>query len=67
MDYNNENEKHENCGCGKHNRGITCDVRNCAYHDGDCYCTAQKIAVGPSFATSCSDTVCATFKQRSFS
>ncbi|MCQ2433037.1 MAG: DUF1540 domain-containing protein [Clostridia bacterium] len=50
---------------GKHIRGISCDVRNCVYHDGDNYCTAEKIAVGPSYATSCTDTVCATFKQRS--
>ncbi|MBE6658529.1 MAG: DUF1540 domain-containing protein [Ruminococcaceae bacterium] len=47
-----------------HIKGISCDVRNCVYHDGDCYCTAEKIAVGPSYATSCTDTVCATFKQR---
>ncbi len=47
-----------------HNKGVVCDVRNCTYHDGDNYCTASKIAVGPSFATSCSDTVCATFKPK---
>ena len=45
-------------------KDVVCDVRNCAYHDGDNYCTASKIAVGPSFATSCTDTVCATFKQK---
>ena len=49
----------------RHIRGISCDVRNCIYHDGDSYCTADRIAVGPSYATSCTDTVCATFKQRS--
>lgn len=48
----------------KHNKGVACDVRNCVYHDGDKYCTAGKIAVGPSYATSCTDTVCATFKQK---
>lgn len=48
----------------KHIKGITCDVKNCVYHDSDCYCTAGKIAVGPSYATSCTDTVCATFKQK---
>ena len=47
-----------------HIRGIVCDVHNCAYHDGDNYCTADRIAVGPSFATSCADTVCASFKPR---
>ena len=45
-------------------KGVVCDVRNCSYHDGDNYCTADKIAVGPSFATSCTDTVCASFKLR---
>lgn len=48
----------------QHNKGVVCDVRNCAYHDGNNYCTAAKISVGPSFATSCTDTVCATFKQK---
>ena len=27
-------------------------------------CTAKKIAVGPSYATSSADTVCATFEQK---
>lgn len=49
----------------RHIRGISCDVRNCVYHDGDSYCTADRVAVGPSYATSCTDTVCATFRQRS--
>ena len=43
-------------------RGINCDVKNCAYNDGENHCTAGKIAVGPGYATSCTDTVCATFK-----
>lgn len=47
-----------------HIKGIVCDVKNCAYHDGDNYCTADKIAVGPSFATSSADTVCASFKPK---
>ncbi len=50
---------------GQHIKGISCDVRNCVYHDGDSDCTAERIAVGPSYATSCTDTVCATFKQKS--
>ena len=49
-----------------HIKGISCDVRNCVYHDGDCYCTAEKIAVGPSYATTSQDTVCATFKPKQF-
>lgn len=50
----------------KHIKGIGCDVKNCAYHDGDCYCTADKVTIGPSYATSSADTVCATFKEKSF-
>ena len=50
-------------GCTeKHNKGINCSVKNCAYHDGECYCTAEKINVGPSNAASSSETICATFK-----
>lgn len=49
---------------GKHIKGITCDVKNCVYHDGDAYCTADRIAVGPTYASSTSDTVCATFRPK---
>ena len=52
------------CGCSHINEGISCDVKNCQYHQGDCCCTAEQIAVGPSFATSGTDTVCATFKPK---
>lgn len=48
-----------------HIRGISCNVKNCIYHDGDAYCTADRISVGPSYATACTDTVCATFKAKS--
>lgn len=50
----------------KHNRGISCSVKNCAYHDGVHYCTAEKIAVGPAAATNSTQTVCATFKPKTF-
>lgn len=43
---------------------IVCAVKNCAYHCGDCSCNAQQIAVGPTYASSSSDTVCATFKPK---
>ena len=56
--------KGSKCAKKNHNKGVVCDVHNCAYHDGNNYCTADKIAIGPSFATSCTDTVCATFKQK---
>lgn len=42
--------------------GISCSVTNCAYHSGQTQCVARKIAVGPSNATACTDTICATFK-----
>ncbi|MGN1048300.1 MAG: DUF1540 domain-containing protein [Eubacteriales bacterium] len=48
----------------KHNKGITCDVCNCYYNQDGCYCTAEKIAVGPSYATSATDTACGTFKKK---
>lgn len=51
--------------CGKnHIDGIVCNVTNCEYHDCDTHCTAKEIAVGPSYATTSQDTVCATFKQK---
>ena len=63
---NNENKMTEKGCCStKHIEGIKCDVQNCAYHSGDCYCTAKQIAVGPSYASSCTDTVCATFRPKS--
>ena len=45
-------------------RGVSCDVKNCLFNDQTGHCTAEKIAVGPTYATSCTDTVCATFRQR---
>lgn len=48
----------------QHIRGIVCDVKNCAYHDGDNFCTANRIQVGPSFANSSGQTACATFKPK---
>lgn len=61
----------KSCGCDKAsdtkknvNKGISCDVNNCYYHDGRCYCTAERITVGPSNAASSADTLCATFKNK---
>lgn len=48
--------------CEKHIKGINCAVKNCVYHDGDSYCTAENIHVGPNHAEKSADTVCATFK-----
>ena len=62
---NNGNKTTEKGCCStKHIEGIKCDVKNCVYHDCDTYCMAGQIAVGPSFATSSSDTICATFKEK---
>lgn len=62
-----ENKKND-CGCsiGKKdvNSGISCDVRSCVYHDGCCYCTADRISVGPSDANTSAETLCATFKHK---
>ena len=51
-------------GGGKKLKGVACDVKNCMFNDQCSHCTAEKIAVGPTYATSCTDTVCATFRQR---
>lgn len=48
----------------RHISGITCDARNCVYHDGDIYCTAEHITVRSMVATSSSETRCATFEAR---
>ena len=41
---------------------IHCNVSNCEYHGKDNYCCAQAIEVGPHYANSSNDTICATFK-----
>ena len=51
----------EGCGC-PHLHGVKCEVTNCMYKDKKEYCTAKEIKVGPSYASSSTDTVCATFK-----
>ncbi len=44
--------------------GITCDVTNCHYHHSGGTCSAEKIKVGPQYAASSADTICATFKPK---
>lgn len=61
MDFDIFNKKNS---VPQHIKGISCNVKNCIYHDGESYCTTDKINVGPSYATSCTDTVCATFKPK---
>ncbi len=44
--------------------GICCEVKNCAYHQGQDNCTAQSVQVGPQFANSSAETVCSTFRPK---
>jgi hypothetical protein len=46
------------------NPAVSCDVKNCSYHDSDDLCSASKIKVGPTFAVSSTDTVCDTFRPK---
>ena len=43
--------------------GLKCDVCNCVHNDQHYGCKAKEVIVGPDFATSQTDTVCATFKK----
>lgn len=46
----------------EHIEGVICDVTNCRYNNLDNCCTAHEIKVGPQFASTSYDTICATFK-----
>jgi len=43
-------------------KGITCEVKNCVYHDKAGCCNAGHIRVGNPSATQVSDTICETFE-----
>ena len=60
-----KNRKNE-CDCKPESkiRGVVCDVKNCAFHDGVNDCFAGTIMVGPRDADCSSSTACATFKPR---
>ena len=45
-------------------KAIVCGVMNCRYHDGVSRCTAPSVEVGPGYAKSSVDTVCATFEPK---
>lgn len=45
---------------GKNN--IVCDVTNCVYNNSKKQCTAKEVKVGPQYASSSADTICATFR-----
>lgn len=50
--------------CGKENKNISCDAKNCVYHTTDCGCTAEAIKVSNKDACRCSETCCATFQMK---
>lgn len=66
MDNNYANHSSRKGGdkWGKVNKCISCDVKNCYYHDNSNYCTAEQINVGPVSAVSSAETICATFKPK---
>lgn len=43
-------------------KGISCEVKNCKYHDRSNNCRAGHIVVGNQSATSKTDTACETFE-----
>lgn len=43
-------------------KGISCEVKNCVYHDMSNACTAGHIKVGTSNAKSTQETNCETFQ-----
>lgn len=54
----------ENKNCKDYIHGINCDVKSCYFNDNCDHCTAEKIEVGPSYAATSNDTICATFKPK---
>ena len=64
MNQNDKSCNSKKCASKEHIKGICCNVKNCVHHDGETYCTAGQIAVGPSYAATSADTVCSTFKQK---
>ena len=60
-------EKNSCAGSSKeHIKGICCDVKNCAFHDGQNECYAGTICVGPCEANCSANTSCATFKPKQY-
>lgn len=43
-------------------KGISCEVKNCVYHDTSDVCKAGHIKVGSKTATSQNETACETFE-----
>ena len=64
MEMKEYQKKNECCDRQSKVRGVVCDVKNCAYHDGANDCYAGTISVGPREADCSANTSCATFKPR---
>ena len=47
-----------------HIERVRCDAVNCAFHDGERFCTADGITVGAQTAARKGETFCRTFKLR---
>lgn len=43
--------------------GVKCNVENCIHNNCQTGCTAGKIEVGPTYATTVGDTICRSFKE----
>lgn len=44
-------------------KGISCEVKNCVYHDKSNNCNAGHIKVGTTMANTVSETNCETFEK----
>ncbi len=54
------------CRCNKCLKGVCCDVEHCTFNDGENHCFATQISVGPHSADCSAQTVCATFKPKTY-
>ncbi len=54
------------CRGGHCLKGVVCDVEHCTFNDGANHCYASSISVGPHGADCSAETVCATFKPKTY-
>lgn len=54
------------CNTKKHLRGVKCEVADCTFNNGKHECCANEICVGPCGAHCSAETVCATFKPKTY-
>ena len=62
----NKNATANCCNSKKHIRGVNCTVADCTYNNGKHECCANEINVGPCGAHCSAETVCATFKPKTY-